>query len=228
MESSTVRSRVAFLLSLAIFSIALVGVGTALGVTDPLTSDEPGGEFVVSDQNVTFSNQDQQDTIVQNLSNVTTINIEETNAGQFTVKTDRDQPLTTAECERAIKLARTNETVRQSLADMEAYELTVDPIYKIDDLTTTQINGTVSSVNDSSGVTKINTTDTSYSNHNNSVVVQRDPSYVEDKATIRIRQPNEDGRTSLKYTVSVDLATETVTDITDWEEIREDSTIDFS
>ena len=111
---------------------------------------------------------------------------------------------------------------------METYELTVDPIYKIDDLTTTQITGSVSSVNDSSGVIKMNTTDTSYSDRNNSVVVQREPSYVEGEATVRVRQPNEDERTSLKYTVSIDLATKTVTDITDWEEIREDSTVDFN
>jgi len=228
MSIRTVRFRVAFLLGLAILGVGLAGFGTAFGVTGPIAADDPGGEFVVSDQNVTFSAQGQEGTIVQNLSNVTTIEIKEADDGQFAVTTERDQPLTDAERERAREIARRNETVRGALEDMDEYELIVEPIHKIDELKTTQISGEVSTVNESEGISKINLTGDSLSERDDAVVVQRDPSYVDDEAVVRISHPDEDEPTDLKYSVSIDLATETVTDITDWEEIRQGPTVDFS
>jgi len=228
MNTSRVRSRLVFLLGLTILAVGLAGLGTAFGVTAPLAADNPGGEFVVSDQNVTFSTQGQEDTVVQNLSNVTTIEIEESEDGQFAVTTERDQPLTDAERDRAREIARRNETVRQDLEDMDEYELTVDPVYRIDELSTTQISGEVSTVNESEGITMINFTDDSLSERDDAVVIQRDPSYVDDEAVVRVRQPNNGDQIEQEYSVSVNLATETVTDITDWADIRQDPTVDFS
>ncbi|WP_256392980.1 hypothetical protein [Natronoarchaeum rubrum] len=225
MSIRAVRSRLVFLLGLAVLGIALAGIGTAFGVTAPIAADDPSGEFVVSDQNVTFSTQSQEDTVVRNLSNVTTIEIEESTDGRFTVSTERDRPLTDAERERAKAIARGNDTVRRALDAMGEYELAVEPIHKIDELSTTQISGDVSTVNESEGIFKINLSDDSLTERDDAVVVDRDPTYVDDEAIVRVRHSNGDAPTDLKYSVSVDLAAGTVTDIT--EETGEEPTIDF-
>jgi len=227
MSSRRVRSRFAAVLGLAVLGVALAGIGTPFGVTAPIAADDPSGEFVVSGQNVTFSNQGQQETVVRNLSNATTIEIEEADDGQFTVTTERNRPLTDAERERARVIARNNDTVRRALDDVSEYELAVEPIYEVDELSTTKISGEVSTVNESEGISVVDLADDSLSERDDAVVVQRDPSYVEDEAVVRVRQPNETERTDLKYSVSVDLASETVTDITDWEDIRQGTTVDF-
>lgn len=170
-----------------------------------------------------FGDQGQDETVIRNLSNVTSIEIEKIDTNQFTIKTERDPPLTDTERERAREIARRNETVRQALENLDEYEFIVDPIYKVEDTSPTQIPGNYSTVDQSEGTFKVNITNDALTERDKNVV-NRDPSYVQEEAVGRVRHPNEDDPADLRYTVSIDLANETVDDITDWEAIREDTT----
>ena len=219
-----IRTRLLVLAGLVVVGIAVAGVGTAFDVTEPLSKTGPSGEFVVSDENVTFVGPSGSETVVTTLTNVRKITIERDDAGQYRLHTSKNQPLTDDERERARTIAVTNDTVEQSVETMGGYELSVEPIQKLDTSASSQQSyDVVIDGNQTSDEFTIVGTDTD-DQEDGAVTIERDPSYVEDRAVVRIRQPGEDERSDLKYTVDVDLANDTVTGITDWEEIRRDST----
>ncbi|ELY63152.1 hypothetical protein [Natrinema versiforme] len=220
--NEVVRSRLLVLVGLAVIGVGLAGVGTALGVAEPLATTGTSAEFVVAEDNVTFATGDESETVVDDLSNVSEITIEETDTGEFTVQTTEERPLTDSERERARTIAMTNETVKTELGEMDTYELSVEPIRKLSvDAFSQESYDVAGGLNETNnGTVIIGTTD---DGGDGSITVERDPSYVQDRANVRIRQPNASDRHELQYTVDIDVANGTVTDITDWDDIRQES-----
>lgn len=218
---SEIRSRLVVLAGLTVLGVALAGVGTALGMTAPLTNHGDNPTFAVNEENVTFTDNGNRVTLVENMSTVRSVRIDKVGSTQFQVSTETAQPLTAAERERARRIALNNQTVQSHLASLENYEVTIEPIRRLN-MTSMQVASfNATKVNDSGdGGSVFKITNVSSEHEDGTVVVQRDPQYVEDRAVVRIRQPGAPERQALKYTVRVDLANDTVTGITDWEEIR--------
>ncbi|WP_317175827.1 hypothetical protein [Halomontanus rarus] len=220
--NEVIRSRLLVLVGLAVVGVGLAGIGTAFGMTDPLSNTGTSAEFVVSEDNVTFTTDDTSKTVVDNLSNVSKITIEETDSGQFTIQTTKNQPLTESERERAQTIAMANGTVKEALDEMDTYELSVEPIQRLDTSSFSQESyDVVVESNETNGEVTIGKTTDDHGD--GSVTIERNPRYVEDRAVVRIRHSGENPPGDLKYTVDIDLVNETVTDITNWDEIRQES-----
>jgi hypothetical protein len=215
---SNIRSRLAVLLTLAVLGVAVAGIGATLGAPSGTTADADT-RFVVTEQNVTVATDQEEVTVTDDMSNVTSVRVEEAAAGQFSVETERAQPLTERERERAKRIARTNETVQTHLAEGE-YTLDVDAIQRLD-TTAMQVSGNVTERTESGNVTVIRYEAEAEETADDSVVVDREPTYVPNEAVVRFRDPTASERTDLKYSVDVDLTNETVTDVIDWAEIRQ-------
>ena len=213
---SNIRSRLAVLLTLAVLGVAVAGIGATLGAPSSTTADADT-RFVVTEQNVTVATDQEEVTVTDDMANVTSVRVREAAAGQFSVETERAQPLTERERERAKRIARTNETVQTHLADGE-YTLDVDAIQQVE-TTAMQVSGNVTERTESGNVTVIRYE--AEETADDSVVVDREPTYVPNEAVVRLRDPTASERTDLKYSVDVDLTNETVTDVTDWTEIRQ-------
>lgn len=210
-----VPARAGLLLGLAALGLGLAGAGAAIGVDSPVTDESPPG-FTVTDSNVTLSDGGRKVTVINDTRSVDRIEISE-EGSQFTVRTEQVPPLTEAERERAVAIVRGNGTLGERLAAMDGYDLDVEPIRRIAaDQTTVR---TLSSGQDDSGsfhvVTTENGTDSTAASVDSadSVVVARDPTYVEDRANVRVRPAEGDGA---RYSVTVDLVNGTVVRITDW------------
>ncbi|WP_323192120.1 hypothetical protein [Halostella sp. PRR32] len=218
--SSEIRSRLIVLSALALLGVALAGVGTSLGMGSSLTNHGDDPSFVVTNENITFSKSGDNVTLIDNMSNVKEVRIDQTGSNQYQVRTEAEQSLTATERERARQIARSNQTVQQHLDSLSEYELGVDPIHEIDSDSMSVVSV---DLNESKDDGEYDFVAVSQENENRSVVVERDPEYVADRAVVRVRQPSDPKHEGLKYSVKVDLANETVTGITDWDEIREDS-----
>ena len=214
------RFRLGLLLVLTVVGLTVAGIGASFGTPTPDATGDDAAEFVVSERNVTFSDRNRTVTVTDDLSNVTTVEIEEAEPGRFRVDTERRQPLTDAERERAVEIARANRTVRQRVDEMNRTEFSVDPIQKLD-TTAINLSGNVTPGHTSGNVSVYRFETNTSDSREGSVVVDRDPSYVEGRADVRISDPTADPETWLQYSVTVDLANETVTDTTDWVAIRE-------
>jgi hypothetical protein len=223
---SEIRTRLLLLVGLAAVGIILAGVGTAFGADDPV---QPGqrAELVVTDENLTVAGANQSGTVVTDISNVTEIRIDRENASRFTVVTRKRRPLTPAERERARTIALENRTVDEAVDGMAAVELAVEPIRKLNasSSATTQYNVSVGA-RDGDTVTgdtftiELNDTD----GESGSVTIDRTPEFVDNRAVVEIRDPTLEPPEKLKYTVRVDTANGTVTDVTDWEHVRGNAT----
>ena len=110
-----------------------------------------------------------------------------------------------------------------AIAGMDAYELSVEPIQQLNTSSFNDVSyDVVIEANETNG--EVMVWETTADQNESSVTIETDPSYVEDRATVRIRHPDRESPHDLKYTVDIDLANETVTDVTDWDEIRQEST----
>ena len=225
--TTEIRARLVVLTGLAVLGVALAGVGTAIGVASSVTNSGSAVQFVVTEENVSVSNGSQTETVVDDLSNVRTITIDETASGRFTVNTEEERPLTDSERERAREIALRNQTVRQRIEPMAEYELVVEPVQELN-VSSAQLghyNTTVAVEGEEASEFTVTTENTTTEDQEGSVTLVREPrtSFVEDRAVVRIRQPGESERQGLRYTVDVDLSNGNVTGITDWDEIRHHS-----
>ncbi|WP_415380388.1 hypothetical protein [Halosimplex sp. TS25] len=124
-----IRLRAVALVALAVLGGCVGYAGTALGVGGPLTDRTPAAEFRVSDHGVTLSGTDETVTVVENMTGVAAVEMSATD-GRLAVETD-DGPLSPADRERAKAITRSDDRVRQRLAELDGYELAVEPIYGI-------------------------------------------------------------------------------------------------
>ena len=215
--TSDLRSRLTLLVTLAVLGVGLAVIGTAVGATTPLAGSESDAAFVVSEDNITFEQGDQRATVLDNMTRVDSIEIEQQGSGTYQVNTETEAPLTDSERSQGKAIARDNATVQQALQDLDQYKLIVEPIHKLttDSIQTTTVTGLNNTSMDSETVDGAGTFTLTMkdSNETGTVTIDRDPEYVEDEAVVRIRNPGTD---EMYYSATVDLENETVTDITDW------------
>ncbi|WP_310901527.1 hypothetical protein [Haloarcula onubensis] len=216
-----IRLRLLFLVGLSILGVGIAGAGTTLWAADPLATTGANPEFVVGDENVTFANGGESETVVHNVSNLSRITIRETDTGRFSIQTTEHRPLSATDRERAREIALNNSTVATGLDEIGEYELAVEPIQRltVSDDTLRTYNVTLDNSSGQSDTTfTINETSVE-ERQSDSVTISRGTNYVADSAVVRIRQPGDDGSGELLYVVDVDLSTERVTDVTDWRSI---------
>jgi hypothetical protein len=225
--NDVIRSRLLVLAGLTVISIGLAGAGTAFGVAEPLADTGSAPEFTISGDTVTVSSGGKSDTLLSNLSQVSEIKIEETATGEFTIQTAEDEPLSQSERQQAESIAMSNATVEQVLDSMDTYELTVEPVQKVNisasnvisrniTIEENQTNGTFS------GEFTINETE-SDTEREGVVRIRRESNYVDDRAVVRVYKPGVDSNQDLRLTVDVDLVNGTVTDILNWDTLRQNS-----
>ncbi|MFC7138597.1 hypothetical protein ACFQMA_01950 [Halosimplex aquaticum] len=210
------RSRLLALVALAALGAGLAVVGTSLA-GGQAAAGAPGTAFVVSEDNVSVASGHGERTLVENVSRAESIAIERVGAGRFAVRAE--PPITDRERERARAILLGNETVRRALEAMGAYELGVEPIRKLNGSSAVSMSGNVTGTTDSDGAQEFRIENVTVRGESESVVLDRDASYVEDEASVRVRRP---ATGELRYTVHVDLANGTVRDVTDWEAIRDE------
>lgn len=206
---SDLRSRLALLAGLALLGAGLAVTGATVNAADSFHDSASTPAFVVSEQNVTFEDGDQQTTVVGNMERVDSVELERTTDRQYTVHTATADPVSAAERRRAKAIARNNETVQRSLAKLNQYELTVDPIHKLTAESSVRLNGTVSAGDVKSDSNTTYTFEVTESDE--SVVVDREPDYVDGEVAVRVSNPAAD---EPHFSVIVDLKTNEVIDTT--------------
>ncbi|SDJ93522.1 hypothetical protein SAMN05216226_11257 [Halovenus aranensis] len=229
-QTASARTRLAVLGALLALGLVLALAGHAVGLPAGLTDPDPGASFRVSEDNVTVSADGTEVTAVDRMTNVSGVEISETD-GAFVIKTDRDNPLTDRQRNTSLAVARANDTVAGVLDDLDGYMLTVEPIRKLEATNTVNItmtNITANTAQASEGLaTAINATDEnetfdvtlygSTSNGSDAVRVDRDPSYVDGRAVVYVRNTTTDERI---LSVVVDVENEAVASLTDRRERR--------
>lgn len=216
-----IRSRLLLLVGLSILGIGMAGVGTTLMMPEQLANTGTNSEFIVSDENVTFTTENESEILVHNTSNLSQISIRETDTGQFSISTTENQVLNATERERAREVSLDNSTVAQGLDKIDEYEVSVEPIQRVtlSDNTPQSYNISINKSNEMSGNTfTINETSVE-EQQSGTVTISRDTNYVVDSAVVRIREQRQDGSGELIYVVDVDLSTDSVTDVVDWRSI---------
>lgn len=215
------RTPFVVLVVLAGVGVSLAGVGVALGVGDIDADRNRIGEVSVAGPNVTVTNGHGEAVLTETVPTTSDIKISENGSG-ITVAEQAENPATAftqRERDRAVEIARRNETVRSYLETVAEPTFRVEPVKKLStkemQTVTVKFNESGEDDVDVSGedtqvlkVTNVTVTESS-----GSVTIDREPTYVEDVAVVRITHPGWD---SPRYSVRVDLANRTVTDITDW------------
>lgn len=198
-------SRLPVVVGLAVLGVGLAGLGTAIGVTAP-TTDGPTSEFAFEDENLTYSDGETKVTILNGTSHVETVEFESTADG-VEVAVEERRPLSESERTRAQEIALANETVRQRLADVDDYAVSVEPIRRLDADRSVSIDVDGSESANGSVETDGNTTTftVDYDRENDSVVADRaEPSYVPDEAAVQFDYGDE------TFSVVVDIDAGTV------------------
>lgn len=210
--------RIPVLLLLVAIGVTVAGASVALGVGDIIADQSPAGEISIAGSNVTATGTEGETVLIANVSKTSDIEFTE-DGGTISVTERANTPLTQREQRRAIEIARENSTVASYLETVENEELTVRPVKRIEreEMQTDTVEFDTVETNDSivSGEfgQAINVTvhESDYT-----VTVDRDPSYVEDRAVVRV---GHTGRSDARYWVKVDLESRAVTDITDWGDV---------
>jgi hypothetical protein len=218
--------RVAALLGLVVLGLGLAGAGAALGVGDPVT-DEPALGVAVGEERVTLSDGDREVAVLNDTRGVETIEFR-TDGGGFVVDAERPSPLTAADRERAREVVRANATMQRNLEAMGAAELVVEPIVELDtteaDVTAYTVYNVTAVGNESATFRVVEAGGASSSDPafggDDSVTLRRDRTYVEDRASVGVRDPTTGEEI---YSVTVALTNGTVTRITDWDAVGEES-----
>lgn len=211
--------RLVVLLALAVLGVSLAWAGTALGVDEAVTGDEPTGEVSIAGSNVTVSSAGENVTVVENLSMGTAVTVSNTD-GRITVQTSDGGPLTDQQRADALAIARDNETIQQLLDQMEDSRLSVDPVKRLDRSSAERVSVERVSINttarnDTQIFTVDSVDDVNVNRSENSVTVEAGESssnYLEDRAVVRIH----DGDGDLVYSADVGLESGHVVDGTDW------------
>ena len=205
--------RVLALLRLALVGVALAWTGTALGVADAIGDSREPGRVDISNDGVTFADEDLRVSLVENLTTTEAVEISATD-GRISVTTSDRGPLTAAQRERARAIARENATVVRILEQTDDIELTVEPIRALKTTSLDRVEANVTVTTNSSADLETYTFESvenvTVEQDEDSVTVaseQSSASYVDGEAAVEIRDAAT-GETS--HSVIVDLANGTV------------------
>ncbi|ELY99103.1 hypothetical protein C482_11126 [Natrialba chahannaoensis JCM 10990] len=206
--TSNVRRTVILLVSLAAVGTILAGVGTVVGMTGILADGQPT-EFQITEETVTVTDRGETYVLTDDLSNVTSVELVETAPGKYEISTEQNTPFTDQQRVEAISLATEQDLIQQYLADKDDYEVPFQPIQELDwETDQLRLNGT-----DDSG-SQIHIESTS----EDSVRIDREQNYAEDRASIIVRPHATEPPA---YTVDIDMENNAVIEITDWEALNE-------
>jgi len=209
----TLHGRLLGLVFLLVLGVGLATAGGMFDIDDSLASTEPGGEFVVSENEVSFVASERA-TTVENLTAGKRVEIREDDDA---IAVETTGPLSEAERELAAEVARNNDTVATYLERADG-ELDVEPVRRLDtnELSEGQeIHVEVDVDEESSG--EVNESfDATFEvveaeSDDSSVTIDTDPTYAEDEAAVRIYGSDDE----LRYSLSVDLTTESIERFTD-------------
>jgi len=207
-----------------VVALTAVGVGLALtwstvGIADSDPSVTEGPSIRVDDD-VTVASRDEAVTVIEDVSSVDAVSVRARDDGTIHLESTERGGLNEAERRRALAIARDNETVRQAVASLDDPALAVEPVVEIraSSFRTVEIDGTATDV-DASGANGAETyaftvNASSVEQDDGTVVVDRTQEYVDGVASVRLSDERS-GET--RYTIRVDLAAGTVTDVTNWE-----------
>jgi hypothetical protein len=217
------RTRLVVLAVLATLGVSLAGAGVALGIGDAIASGDRMGEVTVAGSNVTVASSDGEVVLTETVPETSDIEISE-DAGGITVaeRAGNDDPFTQRERERAVEIARNNDIVSSYLETVADPTVTVHPVEKLNatEMQTETVAFNVSERDDidvsGEDTQVLKVTNVTIEESGDSVTIDREPSYVEDLAVVHVNHPD---RTDARYWVRVDLANETVVDITDWKDM---------
>lgn len=215
-ESLSVR--VALVVLLAVVGVGLAVIGTTVGIGGG-SSQGNADRIAITDDSVTISDGETETVAIEDLSTVSTVAV---TAHEDHVAIETDEPFDDEDRQRAIEIARANETIRTELA-VERYEFNAKPIEKLSVDQSRSVNFSVENddlLNDSeyeAGETATFSVNVTEDHRNESVTVDRDAEYVEDVLQVTVVDPETDDR---RFSVRVDLQTETVETVTDWNEHR--------
>jgi len=210
--SSELGPRIAVFLLLFAVGVGLAAAGTAVGIDNPLTDKESDTKFTVVGEGVYVSDNEQETQIVENLSQTSHVEISVTDSGYTVDIEERGGQLSAEQRERAATIARNNETISAYIDSVEEYNLSVEPIEKLDGDDLQQVNlNTTNETRTGNGTIRFTVTNEG----DNSVRIDREPTYVDNQATVRLYGPDEE----LRYSVHVDLQMEAIVRLTDWEQI---------
>ena len=229
--------RVGFVGTLVLVGIGLTIVGASFGVDESIVDrdDEPAVEL---DEDAITVSTNGEETTVHELENVTEIEISETD-GIVDVQLERTEPLTDADRTTAIDVATENETVREILADPAAYDFEVESIERQGaesvDATPVEADFDANATGDSvepgeaefeaefdanaSGDSvepgeeiELEAVEVESVESDDRITIDREPSYVQDKARVTITDPETDERL---LSLVVELGAERVISITE-------------
>ena len=212
--NTRVLSTAGLLVGLAVLGVLLAGIGAAIGVTDTITDNSEAARVTVNDDNVTVNGTGERTTLVDDLSNVSAIQIEETSEDEFTVRTVENELLSHDDREHATQIATTNETVRQYLRSTDDPDVEVSPVERVE-VGSTGSSLNVTAVDDASGDDEnIDLEFVESADATDSVTVSRETSSVEKQATVRISSEDSD---RAEFTIVVDLEDAEIVRFIDWQ-----------
>jgi hypothetical protein len=191
--------------------------GVVLGVGDGVIGEDHMGEIRVTGDNITAASSEGETVLTTNVSE--TSDIEFTEDGETISVTERENtPLTQREQERAIRTAQNNQTVASYLETIKNEEFTVKPVKQFDKeaIQTDTIEIDTEKTDSSIVSEEYEVINVTLDQSEDTVTVDRTPSYVEDRAVVQI---SHTGRSNARYWVKVDLANKTITDITDRDDL---------
>lgn len=213
---SKMPSHLTLLVVLALLGVGFAIIGTSFGATSPLAAGS-GAAFVVSEDSVTFETGNQRAAIVDNMTHIESIKIEQQGSGTYKIHTETEDPLTDSERSRAKTIARNNVTVQRALENSPQYVVTVEPIQKLTADSAQTGNLTLTNTPTDIGTVdgeEIFTASVEESDESGTVTIDRNSQFVEDKVVVRIRNP---ATGESYYSITVNLDNETVTEIKEWD-----------
>lgn len=207
--------RVIALAALAVVGLALAGIGSGFGLAGGIADGGRIAEVSIDGSNVTVSDNGSDVVLTETVSETSDIEVVD-DGGEITVAERAGDPFAQRERERAVEIARRNETVASYLQTVDDAEFAVEPVENVPSeelqtdtvrLDASEANGTVAS---GGTVQVVNVT---VDESGDSATIDREPTSVEDRAVVQIDAADQGDS---RYWVDVDLADGTVTDVTDW------------
>jgi hypothetical protein len=222
--NTRLRRRILTVVVLAAIAVSLALVGSVLGVHGAVVGDEPSGEVSIDSSGVTVSDTGSEVRVIKNLTAREAVTVRNTGS-RIIVTTDDRGPLTADERRRAVRIARSDAAIIGARASTD-YEVSVEPVQKPVTLNASRAEAvTVEGLNGSEDTESVQYEVTvknfSIEEAEDSVTVYNEGDgvqYLDDEASVRFVDPETGDPV---YWVRVNLSTGTVTDITDWADIRE-------
>lgn len=196
------------LLGLALLGVGVAVSGSAFGIDGPLADSEESTEFTVDDDGITVSDGQDEYTVIENLTKNEAVEITADN-DELRVQTRQADGFSDDVQERAVTIAHNNETIRQSLGNLDDYEFVIQPSYEIDHrppdgITVHEADRNVTSSDDNDGV-PVNEAEVEHDDTGSSVTVHIPPS-SDNRVSVAIY----DNAGELQYSLVVDLDTDEV------------------